>query len=201
MLDHFVHFLDLAGGHGAAVLALVFIAAAVEAAFGLGALVPAETAIVLAAVVLARSPLLIAAVTAAAAGAFVGDHLGFAVGRRLGSGIADTRAVRRIGPDRWLAATDFVERRGTVVMVVARLLPGVRTVVAAAAGASRMRYSRFALAAGIAAIAWSSLWVLGGAALGSAFLAFADRAALPAAVGAAAATAGFLLIRRMRIRT
>ncbi len=201
MLDHFVHLLDLAGEHGAAVLAVVFIAAAAEAAFGLGALVPAETAIVFAALALAQSPLLIAAVAAAAAGAFVGDHLGFAVGRRLGSGIVGTRAVRRIGPDRWLAATGFVERHGTGVMIVARLLPGVRTVVAAAAGAARMRYSRFALAAAIAAVAWSSLWVLGGAALGSALLAFADRAALPVAAGAAVAAVGFLLVRRLRRRT
>ncbi|GAB4003511.1 hypothetical protein GCM10029992_45500 [Glycomyces albus] len=104
MLNHFAQFLDAAGDYGPAVLAFVFGVAAVEAAFGLGALVPAETALVLAAVALAGSPLLIAAVGAAAAGAFAGDHLGYAVGRRLGPRTAESRAVRRIGIGRWREA-------------------------------------------------------------------------------------------------
>ncbi|MCD0442800.1 VTT domain-containing protein [Glycomyces sp. A-F 0318] len=199
MLDQFTQFLDAAAGYGAAVLAFVFVVAAVEAVFGLGALVPAETALVLAALVLAGSPLLFAAVPAAAAGAFIGDHLGFALGRRLGPRIARTRAVRRIGVRRWEEATGFVERRGVGVIVVARLLPGVRTLVAAAAGASRMRYRRFAAATGTAALVWSLLWVLGGAALGTAFLEFADRAALPA-LAAVAAVAAVLVALRLRRR-
>jgi membrane-associated protein len=200
MLDQFIQFLDAAGRYGPAVLAFVFVVSTVEAAFGLGALVPAETALVLAAVVLAGSPLLFAAVAAAAAGAFVGDHLGFAIGRRLGPRIAETRAVRRIGVERWHAASGFVERRGIAVIVVARLLPGVRTLIAAAAGASRMRYRRFAVATAVAALAWSLLWVLGGAALGSAFLEFADRATLPVLIAVAAVLAAVVAVRLVRRR-
>lgn len=196
MLDHFTQFLDTAGEHGPAVLAFVFTVAMVEAIFGIGALVPAETALVLAAVVLAGSPLLAAAVFAAGAGAFLGDHAGFALGRRLGDRMAQTRAVRRIGVDRWHEAGRFVEQRGIALILVARLLPGVRTLIAAAAGASPMSYRRFAVATGAAALAWALVWVLGGAALGSAFLALVDRAAIPAlavlAVGAAAA----VIVRR-----
>jgi membrane protein DedA with SNARE-associated domain len=199
MLDHFTQFLDAAGEHGLAVLAFVFLVSTVEAAFGIGALVPAETALVLAAVVLAESPLLIAAIFAAGAGAFVGDHAGFALGRRLGDRIADTRAVRRIGIDRWHDAGRFVARRGIAVIVVARLLPGIRTLVAAAAGASPMSYRRFAAATGAAALAWAILWVLGGAALGSAFLAFADRAALPALVTVVSIAAAAVALRRRRM--
>lgn len=51
------------------------------------------------------------------------------------------------------------------VVIVARLLPGVRTFVSAAAGASTMRYGRFAASCGIAAVAWATIWVVGGAAL------------------------------------
>jgi membrane protein DedA with SNARE-associated domain len=200
MLDQFTRFLDAAGEYGLAVLAFVFVVSTVEAVFGLGALVPAETALVLAAVILAQSPLLIAAVFAAAAGAFVGDHVGFAVGRRLGSRIAATRAVRRIGVERWHDASRFIERRGVGIIVVARLLPGIRTLVAAAAGASSMRYRRFAAATGAAALAWSVLWVLGGAALGSAFLEFAERAALPALGSAVALVVALLLTSRARAR-
>ncbi|MCC3763187.1 VTT domain-containing protein [Glycomyces sp. TRM65418] len=198
MLDQLTRFLDAAGEHGPAVLAFVFVVSAVEAAFGIGALVPAETALVLAAVILTGSPLLIAAVFAAAAGAFIGDHAGFALGRRFGDRIAHTRAVRRIGVDRWHDAGRFIAHRGIGVIIVARLLPGVRTLIAAAAGASPMRYRRFATATGIAALAWALLWVLGGAALGSAFLAFADRATVPALIGAAALIAAVVVVRRRR---
>lgn len=197
MLDQLTHFLDAAGEHGPAVLAFVFLVSTVEAAFGIGALVPAETVLVLAAVVLAGSPLLIGAVLAAAAGAFIGDHAGFVLGRKLGGRIAHTRAVRRIGVQRWHDASRFVERRGVGIIVVARLLPGIRTLIAAAAGASAMRYRRFATATGVAALAWSLLWVLGGAALGSAFLEFAERAALPA-LGSAAVVVVLVLIGRAR---
>ncbi|THV33500.1 DedA family protein [Glycomyces buryatensis] len=201
MLDQFTQFLDAAGEHGPAVLAFVFVVSAVEAVFGLGALVPAETALVLAAIVLAESPLLFAAVFAAAAGAFIGDHFGFAIGRRLGTRIADTRAVRRIGMERWHQAGRFVERRGVGVIVVARLLPGIRTLVAAAAGASQIRYRRFAPATGIAALVWSLLWVLGGATLGPAFLQIAERATLPVLTAVAAVVAAVIVLRLMRRRT
>ncbi|HEU5126569.1 MAG TPA: VTT domain-containing protein [Glycomyces sp.] len=200
MLDHFTRLLDAAGDHGPAVLAIVFVVAAVEAAFGLGALVPAETALVLAAVALAQSPLLIAAVAAAAAGAFIGDHLGYAIGRRLGPKAAATRTVRRIGVERWHAATRFVERRGVAIIVGARLLPGVRTLIAAAAGASQMRYPRFVIATGIASLLWSALWVLGGASLGSAFLELADRATAPVLIAVAAAAAAGVVIAVARAR-
>ncbi|SDD03660.1 DedA family protein [Glycomyces harbinensis] len=200
MLDQFTQFLDVAAGHGPAVIAFVFVVSAVEAAFGLGALVPAESALVLAALVLAGSPLLIAAVAAAAAGAFAGDHLGFALGRRLGPRIAQTRAVRRIGVRRWDEATGFVERRGIAVIVVARLLPGIRTLIAAAAGASRMRYRRFAAATAAAALAWSLLWVLGGAALGTAFIEVADRATVPVLISVAIVVAAVVTARVVRRR-
>jgi membrane-associated protein len=201
MLDQFTQFLDAAGEYGPAVIAFVFVVSAVEAVFGLGALVPAETALVLAAVVLAQSPLLIAAVVAAAAGAFIGDHVGFAIGRRFGPRIAGTRVVRRIGVARWHDASRFVERRGVGIIVVARLLPGIRTLVAAAAGASQIRYRRFAAATSVAALVWSLLWVLGGAALGSAFLSFAERATLPALITVAVVVAALIVMRLMRRRT
>lgn len=188
--------LDAAGDHGALILAVVFIASIVEAAFGLGALLPGETVLVLAAVALAPSPLLFLAVVAAGSGAFIGDHIGFLIGRKLGGAMTGTKVVRGMGEARWHAAMEFVERRGFWVIVVARLLPGIRTLVAAAAGASHMRYRRFALATGTAAMVWSVLWVMGGAALGSAFLEFAGRAAVPVVAGVAVVVVGTVAIRR-----
>ncbi|WP_051325725.1 DedA family protein [Glycomyces tenuis] len=198
MLAQFTQLLDTVGEYGPAVLATVFAVAAVEALFGLGVFVPAETALVLAAVALADTPLLAAAVIAAAAGAFVGDHLGYGIGRKLGPRAAETAAVRRLGPQRWEEAMRFVRRRGVGLIVVARLLPGVRTLVSAAGGAARLRYARFAIATAIASVAWSMLWVLGGAWIGSALLRLVDDATVPVLAVAAVLTVGFLVFRRTR---
>ena len=198
MLDNITLFLDSVSEYIGIILAIVFIASIVDAAFGLGAILPGETVLVFAAVALRESPLLIFAVLVAAAGAFIGDHIGYFIGRKLGVKMVNTRMVRRIGVDRWDAATDFVKRRGFWLIIVARLLPGVRTLVAAAAGASPMSYRRFALASGTAAVIWSLLWVLGGGALGFAFVEFASHTTIPAIAVAVAAAVGFFVIRRRR---
>ncbi|GAB4003513.1 hypothetical protein GCM10029992_45510 [Glycomyces albus] len=81
---------------------------------------------------------------------------------------------------------------------MARLLPGVRTLVAAAAGASRMRYARFASATAVASLVWSLLWVLGGAWLGSALLRLADGSAVIVLAVAVGLAVGFVVHRRRR---
>lgn len=60
-----------------------------------------------------------------------------------------------------------------------------------------MRYRRFAAATAIASLAWSMLWVLGGAALGTAFLEYTERAAYPALIAAIAAAA-YIAVRMAR---
>ena len=72
-------------------------------------------------------------------------------------------------------------------MILARLLPGIRTLVAAAAGASAVPYSRFATACGVAALLWAGLWVVGGALIGNALLDVVERYTLPALIVVAAA--------------
>ncbi|MFC4333993.1 DedA family protein [Salininema proteolyticum] len=201
MLDHIAELLDAAGDYGPIVLGVVFVLAVLEAVFGLGAIVPAETAIVLAAMALAGSPMLLAAVPIAAAGAFLGDQIGYAVGRRFGPRLSGSRAVRKVGAHRWDEATRFVRRRGIPVIVVARLLPGVRTLVSAAAGALRLDYRRFAAATVLASLAWSALWVLGGARIGSTLLDLSDGVLAVVMAAAGAAIVGSVVFRRVRGRS
>lgn len=177
-------------------LAGVFLFAVADAALGVGALLPGETAIVLVAVALSGDPFAVAcAVAAAAAGAFAGDHIGFAVGRALGPRLGSTRLVTRLGRHRWDEAREFVSQRFWAI-IVGRLLPGVRTFIAAAAGASPMTYPRFALASAVAAGLWATLWVLGGALLGNAVLELVDRHTIPAVVLVAGGLVCALLVRR-----
>lgn len=196
MIELIRSLLDAAGDHAPLVLACVALFAIVDSALGIGVVVPGETGIVLAAVALSDRPgWLVAAVAAAAAGAFVGDQLGFAVGRRGGPALGDSRLVRRLGRARWDQARRQVAGRFWVV-VAARLLPGVRTFVAAAAGASSMPYRRFASACGVAAVLWATLWVIGGATVGNALLGLAERASLPLVLGVVAVVVAVVIIRR-----
>lgn len=187
-----------AGEHITLVLACMLLFAALDAALGIGAVLPGETGIVLAAIMLSdRAELLAAGVFVAALGAFLGDHVGFAVGRGLGARLGDTRLIKRLGRDRWEKARYYVAGRFWVV-IIARLLPGIRTLVAAAAGASAVPYSRFATACGLAALLWAGLWVVGGALIGNALLDIVERYTLPAFVVVAAALAVWILARHKR---
>ena len=201
MIDLVWMLLDRAGQHAAVLLVGVFLFAVVDAALGVGAALPGETGIVLAAIALVDDPVHLAlAVVAAAAGAFLGDHIGFAVGRRLGPRLGETRLIARLGQDTWMTARVFVARRFWVV-IVARLMPGIRTFVAAAAGASTISHRRFAVICAVAAMIWATVWVVGGAALGPVLLEIVDRYTIPSLViaGLAVITAVSCTRRRARV--
>ncbi|MCK6065731.1 MULTISPECIES: DedA family protein [Microbacterium] len=200
MIDLIWTLLDRAGEHATLVLVCIFLFAAIDAALGVGAILPGETGIVLAAMALADSPLHVAlAVVAAATGAFLGDHIGFAVGRKLGPRLGETRLINRLGQDRWMTARDFVARQFWVV-IVARLMPGIRTLVAAAAGASTIRYRRFAAICAVAAVIWATLWVIGGATIGPVLLQIVDRYTIPSLLVAGAAVLAAIIVQRRRAR-
>lgn len=199
-MDFIQSVLQQAGDHVPLVLACVFLFAAADAALGIGAVLPGETGVVLAAVALSDRTMLVAlAVGTAAAGGFVGDHIGFLVGRVSGPRLDRSRLIRRVGHEHWEQAKRYVADRFWII-VVARLMPGIRTLVAAAAGASRMRYLRFATACGVAAALWAAIWVIGGAILGNVLLEVAERYTLPVLLIAAAVVVA-TIVRRVSPRS
>ena len=118
---------------------------------------PSETAAIAAGVLAGAGDLSIAFVIgAAAAGAFIGDNSSYAVGRTAGQ--TATRPLFR-GPKgraRRLWAERTLDRRGGYLIVVARFVPGGRTVTTLTAGVTRMRWPRFVGFAGLAAVLWAS---------------------------------------------
>lgn len=167
------------------VVLVMALAAGLEAAFGIGVVVPGETVVAVGAAVLGRGFILPVAWLAVAAGAFAGDQVGYFLGHRYGTAVAESWPVRQLGRDRWERAARLVRRGSFWVVVVARLLPGVRTLVSAAAGAAGVRYARFALADAVASTLWAAVWVLGGAAVGEALLGPTSWAVVGAAILAA----------------
>ncbi|RKN28571.1 DedA family protein [Micromonospora musae] len=116
-------------------------------------IVPSETAVITAGVFAASgAPYLPAVIVVAAAGALVGDHVSYAIGRTGGSRLFDRLPAggrRRAGVE-W--ARRGIALRGGLILTVARYVPGGRTAVTLTMGAvgyPRRRFLAFdALAAG-----------------------------------------------------
>ena len=144
---------------------LGFVFALAESGLGLGAVLPGEVAISsLAANVDGALPLLLLGI-AVALGASAGDHLGYVIGRVSGPRLRGSRLITRLGLDRWDKASELMQAHGFWAILVSRLLPFVRTVMPAVAGAAHLRYPRFALASLLGAAVWSGVWVGAGAGL------------------------------------
>jgi membrane-associated protein len=166
--------------------ALVLGVAALDAIFPV---VPSEATVITAAAVATSGRLsLVLVFLAAAAGAVIGDNVGYAIGR-LSSGTV-RRLARAPRAKRGMAwAERGLAERGATIVVASRFVPGGRTGTMLAAGVTHFRWLRFLLFDLVAAVCWAG-YACGLGALGG--VAFADRplAAVALALGLAAVLAG-----------
>lgn len=94
------------------------------------------------------------------AGILAGDSVIYWMGRRLGVRVAEFRLLRRLVPPEKLEEVEKrLRRRGKIVVVVARYLPGLRAPTYFTVGHSRMPYWQFLLFDGLAALVSAPLWV------------------------------------------
>ncbi len=110
-----------------------------------GVPVPGETALLVAGFLASQGLLhLPLVVVFALCGTFLGDNLGFWLGRRYGRGLLE-RYGRKVGINKErLAKIDrFFEKHGPKTVLFARFVTGLRVVAAVAAGASGMRWRTF----------------------------------------------------------
>ncbi|HQZ35156.1 MAG TPA: VTT domain-containing protein [Ilumatobacteraceae bacterium] len=75
--------------------------------------------------------------------AAAGDQVGFIIGRRVGPGLFKRPQSRLFNPTNVIRAQSFFDRRGPSAVVVARLIPVVRTFTPIVAGVGNMRYRTF----------------------------------------------------------
>lgn len=199
MFDQFTDLVAQASGWA---YAIVFLLAVIDAILPV---VPSETAVITAGVVAAGGDLSLALVIpAAAAGAFVGDNLAYAIGRRYGARVsrrffASAKAQRRI---EW--AKRSLDERGGELIAVARFIPGGRTAVTLTAGLTEFEWRRFASYDAVAAVLWAGYGGLLGYFGGRAFEEQAWKGLLVALGVALAVTASTELVRsllRRRRRT
>lgn len=139
-------------------------------------------------------------VISAAIGAMVGDHLSYEIGRtggaRLSRFVPSSLRVSTV----FVRAGELLARRGGVVLLGARYVPGGRTAVTFAAGANGYPRRRFFLFDLAAALLWATYYCVLGY-IGAA--AFGGNPWLGIAVGvgmAAVAAGGISLASRVRRR-
>ena len=150
----------LVGATGALVFA--------ECTIGLGFIAPGEGGLLIAATTVdsVQRFLLLWIVVTVCAG--LGDSIGFAIGRRFGPRLRETRLIQKYGSEGWDKTTGILRRRGAWAVFFARFLPVVRTLMPAAAGTSGLPYRKFFPAVLAGAACWSAMHIAIGAALGEA---------------------------------
>ncbi|HWT24160.1 MAG TPA: DedA family protein [Solirubrobacteraceae bacterium] len=133
-------------------------------------IVPSESLVITAGVFAAAGePILPVVIVVAAAGAFLGDHVSYGVGRAAGERLkqrARPGTKRRAAFDR---AGHVLESRGGLFIVVCRYIPGMRTAITLTAGAVRLPVRTFSFFDGVAALTWAAYSALIGYVGGAAF--------------------------------
>lgn len=142
----------LAGGAGWPGLAAVM---AVE---GVVPFVPSEVVLPLAGTQVAAGSLsFVAAVLGATAGSLVGAWLLYALGRSGGrAALARLPRPLRVDEQRLARVEEWAARHGDLVVLVGRVVPGLRVLVSVPAGLARMPLARFTVLTALGSLAWNA---------------------------------------------
>ncbi|MGI8694614.1 MAG: DedA family protein, partial [Geodermatophilaceae bacterium] len=130
--------------------------AGLEAAAFIGLVIPGEAAMLLGGVLaFSGRANLVVMMICAAAGAIVGDSVGYELGRRFGGPLRRSRLGRRIGPKRWDRAEAYVRQHGGRAVFLGRFVGVLPAMVPFVAGASRMPYRTFLPYNALGAVIWA----------------------------------------------
>ena len=150
----FSQFTDLLANASGWAYAILFVLALLDA---LTPVVPSETSVITAGVVASAGDLSLPLVIAfAGAGAVAGDNAAYFIGHRWGHRINDRFFSSDKGKKRVRWAQRQVEERGGELIVIARFIPGGRTVVTLSAGTLGYPWRKFIAFDAIAGLAWAS---------------------------------------------
>ncbi len=132
-------------------------------------IVPSETTVILGGVAAgAGEQSLLLVILCGAAGAFCGDNLAYLIGRNFSPRI-NRRAERRPKTAARLAwSSDQIAKRGGLLLITARFIPGGRSVLTITCGLTRQPHLWFAAWVAVAALIWASYAACLGAIFGSA---------------------------------
>jgi membrane protein DedA with SNARE-associated domain len=146
----------------------------------------------------------VAVLVTSTAGSVIGAGVLYEAARHGGRPFADRFMRRaRIDPAKLSTAEEWFARRGAVVVLVGRCIPGVRSLVSLPAGVLRMPRWEYLLFTFIGSAVWNALLVGAGYLLGAQWESVSDvigPLSTPLLVVAVAGSAGFLLWRGLKPR-
>ncbi len=163
--------------------------------------VPSETTVILGGIAAGRDDLALPAVIAlGATGAAVGDNIAYWLGRRAAGPLRRTvfRSEKAAGRLDW--AAEQLEKRGGLLLVTARFIPGGRTAITVSSGITQQPYGRFVLFDALACLLWASYAGILGFVAGDRFKDDHTTAFLVAFGAALSVTALIELVRWLRHR-
>lgn len=167
--------------------------------------IPSEAVLPLAGYLVERGEFnLIAVLATSTAGSVLGAMLLYEAARHGGRPSVE-RIMRfaRVAPERLDGAERWFEKRGAVVVLLGRCVPGARSVVSLPAGLLRMPRWEYLLFTFIGSAVWNTLLVGAGYLLGSQWEQVSEvigPMSKPLLAAAVAVAAGFLLWRGLRAR-
>ena len=163
--------------------------------------VPGETMVIIGGVAAGTGEQNLAVVIAAGAvGAFLGDNIGYVLGRRASGFLRRTMFRGEKGAKRLAWVEEQLRVRGAVLLITARFIPGGRTVVTVSSGITHRPRRWFMTFVALACTIWASYAALLGYIGGQAFQDDHTKAFLLAFAGALSVTAVIEIVRWVRGR-
>ncbi len=154
---------------------MIFASTALEASAFIGLFIPGETVLLVAGFLAQQHRLsLVGAMAVAAAGAIIGDSIGYEIGRHGGESLRTSRIGRWVGEERWDRARKLLQDKGGRAIFIGRFVGFVRAVVPAAAGDARLPYPRFLFWNALGGLVWAPGVVLAGFLAGTSYKAVAS---------------------------
>lgn len=167
MTEHFQQLLSWINAHPGWALVLLFLTAALDAVFIVGALVPAAPVLFAFGALVALGTLeLWPAVAVAAAGALCGDGLGFWLGKKYGESLFETRFLKKY-PEAVSNSHRFFADHGGKSLIIARFLGPLRAITPAVAGAAGIKTWIFITVDSVAAVLWALAYLMPGMVFGA----------------------------------
>ena len=135
--------------------AVVFVISAMDA---LLPFMPSDTTIIVVGVLVADHPMHLGLlIVVGAAGAFAGDLLGYIIGRRSGGMLARLKRDEK-GKRRYDWVVGQLNRHGTLLILLARYVPGGRVATMLTAGALGYPTRKFLVTEGVATVIWAAFF-------------------------------------------
>jgi membrane-associated protein len=127
----------------------------IECTIGIGIFAPGEATLLVASTTATTAPRFLILWAAVTVCVVIGDSVGYAIGKRWGPRLRETKMIQRYGHKAWDKATDILRRRGAWAVFAARFLPTVRNLAPAAAGTAGLPFRKFLPAVTAGAVGWA----------------------------------------------